>query len=459
MSLFTKRFFCLIIAAAQFLAAAPAAEPAGGAEKTALSGDIVIKGGNITVITAAPGEISSLVTAKSGNAAAAPAAKDTKTGQTHEAAREKLSDSVIFRMLLCRDWEQFKSEVSHAVAAVVAWDGFEPWKIIYLFSGLIATVVLSKLSKFLVRSFVVKGVASKTRPAFKDMLMHSLSAPLSLFLASGGLLLSMMPFLTSSEGLLVSVIERALLAVCAGAVAWASYRLVAALDFALTGKDLDERLDRDDNLLAALLRKFLRIIVVVLSILFIGQNILGLNITALLAGAGVAGLAVAFAAQDTIANVFGSVMLILDRSFKVGDRVNIGGVEGLVENIGFRSIRVRTLNGHLITIPNKTAAAANIENVSCRPFLKIVSSVKLALTSSPDDLDKSLRLIHQVFDNHEGMSPELPPEIFVTSIAGAVNINIELWYHPGDYFKAYKWFDSANKTLYKTLKDNNITLA
>lgn len=100
---------------------------------------------------------------------------------------------------------------------------------------------------------------------------------------------------------------------------------------------------RPDNNLDALMiditRKLLKITLAVVTVFFIGQSIFQLNITTLLAGAGVAGLAVAFASRETLSNFFGTLVIILDRPFRIGDRVQIGEVDGIVQTVGMRSTR------------------------------------------------------------------------------------------------------------------------
>ena len=139
--------------------------------------------------------------------------------------------------------------------------------------------------------------------------------------------------------------------------------LAAAMVMRLISVFSDRMIDfarRDDNNLDALMvdiaRKVLKICFAMLTLFFIGQTIFDLNITALLAGAGVAGLAVAFASRETLANFFGTLVIILDAPFRCGDRVEIGGVDGIVESVGMRSTRIRTRNETLVVMPNRRIA-------------------------------------------------------------------------------------------------------
>ena len=92
----------------------------------------------------------------------------------------------------------------------------------------------------------------------------------------------------------------------------------------------------------------------------------GVNVTALLAGLGIGGVALAFAAQDTVANVFGTITILLDSPFKLGDRVKILDVDGIILEVGFRSTRIRTLYNSVITLPNSVVAKEKIDNLTAR---------------------------------------------------------------------------------------------
>lgn len=122
--------------------------------------------------------------------------------------------------------------------------------------------------------------------------------------------------------------------------------------------------------LAPFATKSLKVLVVTLGVLVILQN-LGIDVTALLAGVGIAGMALAFAAKDTVENVFGSLTIIFDGPFKIGDYVKVNDTEGVIEDIGFRSTRIRTLYNSVVTLPNAVMAREKIDNFQVRPKRRI----------------------------------------------------------------------------------------
>jgi MscS family membrane protein len=118
--------------------------------------------------------------------------------------------------------------------------------------------------------------------------------------------------------------------------------------------------------LAPVLAKSCQIFFMTIAALLVLQNA-GYNVAGLLAGLGIGGLAVALAAKETLANLFGSIALLMDRTFQVGDRIKQGDVEGVVEKIGLRSTRVRTAEGYAVSIPNQLITNAPVTNMTPAP--------------------------------------------------------------------------------------------
>jgi MscS family membrane protein len=205
-------------------------------------------------------------------------------------------------------------------------------------------------------------------------------------------------------------------------------------------------------------------VVVAVGSVTIGKYILDWNIAAVLTGAGIAGLALAFAAQDTIANLFGTVMILLDRPFRIGERVLVGGVDGPVESIGFRSTRIRTLDGHLVSIPNKITADSVIENVGRRPHIKWVSVIGLVYDTPYDKMRRAVDILNELFANHQGMAEEFPPRIHFTDFADySLNITVVVWYHgviqPVDWWEYQDWRTKMNFEIMRRFEAEGLEFA
>ena len=343
----------------------------------------------------------------------------------------------------------------------------EYWNIFYLFFGILLSMIIGRVARWFVEKHMVR-LSEKTTTEIDDRIWGAVGRPISLFIISIGFYLSAGPLLSHFSPLLKSLYGRLCLASAATAISWGLYRLVSVIDYILA--KLAEKTDNNlDDLIVAIIRKSLKVTIVILSVLFIGQNILDMNITALLAGAGVFGLAIAFAAQDTIANFFGSIMIILDQPFKVGDCIKIAGFTGSVENVGFRSTRIRTFDGHLISLPNKGVANDNIENVARRPFIKKIINLGLTYDTGYAGMEKAVKILHELLDEQECMHSERPPRIAFDSFNDfSLNISVTIWWHSKDkngkfkkpeYGKFMKWLHKTDMEILRLFDEAGLEFA
>jgi MscS family membrane protein len=179
---------------------------------------------------------------------------------------------------------------------------------------------------------------------------------------------------------------------------WALYRLVDLL--AAHFKALAARTEsRVDDILIPLIRRAVKIVVLVFMVLFVAQN-LNVDITSLLAGLGIGGIAFALAAKDTVENLFGSVTVLVDRPFQVGDWVVIGDHEGTVEEIGFRSMRLRTFYNSRITIPNSLLVKSAVDNLGERRYRRVKCMIGVQYDTSPEKVEAFCEGIRELIRRH-----------------------------------------------------------
>ncbi|MCK5844898.1 MAG: mechanosensitive ion channel family protein, partial [Victivallales bacterium] len=384
-----------------------------------------------------------------------PNVQAPKTNQISETESKNISEQVNIENL---NFTTLGKWLKSTTSKHFQFEMLQPWTLFYVFLGVLLTMIVGKLAQWFIESHLIK-LAAKTSTELDDIACKAIGKPLFLLIFSLGFLASAGPLLSLMSPMFKSVFIRLLLALAASAVAWALYRLIAVINH-LLAKLAESTENNLDDLVVAIIRKALKITVLAISILFIGQNILHLNITTLLAGAGVMGLAVAFAAQDTIANFFGSIMIILDQPFKVGERVKLGEFNGTIENVGFRSTRLRTLDGHLVTIPNKKVADEAAENIGRRPYIKQVNNFTLVYDTTPDKMEQAIEILHEILDEHEGQNPEKPPRIYFNSFNDwALNILVIVWYHPGDYFAFQEWNHKTNLEILRRFNDEGLEFA
>lgn len=156
--------------------------------------------------------------------------------------------------------------------------------------------------------------------------------------------------------------------------------------------------DLDDQLLP-IFRKGLRLIIWVLGII-VGLNNAGYDVGAVIAGLGIGGLAFALAAQDTVKNFFGGIMIFADKPFSIGERIQIGNIDGVVKEIGIRSTRIQTLAGRMVTVPNSMFSDDAVENVDKEPNRKIVLNIGLTYDTSADQMELAITTLKDIATEH-----------------------------------------------------------
>lgn len=185
-----------------------------------------------------------------------------------------------------------------------------------------------------------------------------------------------------------------------GAVTCVALRLVDFLvsrwNFKLAGQD-DRAMDEQ---LLPVIRKTIKVFVIGIGLLFACQNIFHKDVTALLASLSIGGLAVGLAAQDTLGDLFGAMSIFVDKPFRIGDSIKLGVTEGVVETIGMRSTKLRSPEGYLVTIPNKTMGNATITNVTSRPTIKTDFNFHLPYELSAARIKQASEILREVFSKH-----------------------------------------------------------
>jgi MscS family membrane protein len=222
---------------------------------------------------------------------------------------------------------------------------------------------------------------------------------------------------------------------------------------------LQEKGEESAAVLVQPVRKIAKGVVVLFAALLWLDNI-GFNVSTLLAGLGVGGIAVALAAQDTLKNFFGSVMILLDKPFSVGQRVTVKGHDGTVEEIGLRSTRIRLLTGHQTTVPNEQMANLDIENIGRRPHIRRLTNITITYDTPPEKIEKAVNIIETILDNHEGMKPDFPPRVYFNEFnSDSLNILVLYWYHPPDYWSFLAFSQGVNLQIMREFEKEGIQFA
>ena len=172
------------------------------------------------------------------------------------------------------------------------------------------------------------------------------------------------------------------------------------------------------------------------------------------------GIGIAFASQDTLKNIFGAVMLIVDQPFTLGDLINTGSHEGRVESLGLRSTILVLVDGQRLAIPNSDLANRPIVNITRREFIRAQDLVHLEVNTPTEKVEEALRLIRELVVNHEGHDPRHPPLVHVHEFADwAVNIRIMYWYYPASSAKQLEFNQKLILAVSARLQQAGIRLA
>jgi MscS family membrane protein len=180
----------------------------------------------------------------------------------------------------------------------------------------------------------------------------------------------------------------------------------------------------------------------------------------LLASLGVGGLAVALAAREPIANFFGTLTILFDKPFQVGERIVVENYDGIVESVGFRSSRIRTLTGHVVSIPNEKLVNSNVENIGRRPHIRWLTNIGITYDTPPEKAAKAVEIIQRILENHEGMKEDFPPRVFFNGFNDwSLNILVLAWYHPPDYWPYQAWLQRTCLEIMRQFKTEGIDFA
>ncbi len=337
-------------------------------------------------------------------------------------------------------------------------------KLLFCLFLIFLVVLIERSLRWVINSAIRKMPVDAETVSWRRSLLQALSKPLSLFIWSYGIYGALSPlyvhFLaTDGSNLVHSVAQKA--ADIGGVVAlfWFLLLLIGILDIYLK-KWAATTESTIDDMLVPIVGKTLKLFIVVIGGIIVVQNLTGLKIGPLLASLGIGGLAVALAAKDSIANFFGTLTILFDKPFQVGQRITIDQYDGIVENVGFRSTRIRTLAGHLVTIPNEKLVNSSLENIGERPYIRWLTNIGITYDTPPEKVEKAVQILEKTLENHEGMKEDFPPRVFFNGFNDwSLNILVIAWYHPPDYWNFQAWLQITCLEIMRGFEAENIDFA
>ena len=287
---------------------------------------------------------------------------------------------VLYRAIFSSTLEAFIDRLP--LVAKTEWMGLYVWQIIGLFVWILLALVIRNLFERILTQYL-SGWAKKTRIEWDNLLLESVQKPLGLVVLISFLLLS---YTNLQFGVSINLYLSKILSISLSiAIFWVIYNLIDVFAEYLTHVTGRTENSLDDQLVP-LIRKTLRVFIVVLGFIVILQNN-GYNVASLIAGLGIGGLAVALAAKDTLANFFGSITIFVDRPFRMGDWIKTSAAEGTIEEVGFRSTRIRTFYNSVVSVPNSILANSEIDNLGMREFRRLKTILNLTYDTSPEQME------------------------------------------------------------------------
>lgn len=267
---------------------------------------------------------------------------------------------------------------------------------------ILGSILLAKIAYWVIGKYV-KRLTAKTKSNLDDLLVDKLEEPVVYGLVIIGFYWGFhrLEFGAGTDNFFTHLFT----VVFALNITWLIVRVVDSIieEYVVPIVSKSES-DLDDQLIPVI-RKVVKVILWSMGII-IGLNNAGFDVAALIAGLGIGGLALALAAQDTVKNIFGGLMIFLDKPFKITDRIKIDNWDGFVEDIGIRSTRLRTLEGRIVTMPNARFSENAVENVTVEPSRKIVVNIGLTYQTSPDKMELAMDILRKIATDNEFIETE-----------------------------------------------------
>lgn len=298
-----------------------------------------------------------------------------------------------------------------------------------IFIKLICDLILLKMETRLKNLKIKQEGLNHFKKLKRKEFLHALNKPLGFFLMSSFWLfilynLQLPNFLEKNIGFFIQTL-------LSFSVLWFIYRLVGIFTLLLLKIAKETKNPLDDQVIP-FVEKFLRILILIIGGLVIIQN-LGFNVMSLVAGLGLGGLAFALAAKDMASNLFGSLMILMDRPFQIGDWIVAGDIEGTVEGIGFRSTHIRTFYNSLVSIPNSFLANVSIDNMGQRSYRRVKTYLGITYGTPLKKINQFIEGIKEILRTEEYTKKE--DFHVVLNQYGESSLNILLYF----FLKTSNW--------------------
>ena len=314
-----------------------------------------------------------------------------------------------------------------------------------IFRGFITLIIFKRLERFTL----------KTKFAYDEKLFGACEKPMSTLLLIVGFYIAIIT-LPLDAGIL-NLVSNAFRGLSMIVAVWALLRVTDVV-----AELMEETAGKNQSALhgfVPVFRKTIKVFFVVIGTLMVIDNF-GYNIGGILATLGIGGAALAFASKDTIANGFGTLMIILDRPFKVGDWINVGNkVDGDVESIGLRSTKVRTFPKTVLSIPNGVLANEYVNNWSRMPKRRVKQYVGITYESTADDIEGLVNDIRDILKNDEEVNQDFILVNFTDFGDSSLNILVYYFTSTTNWLKFMDVQQKINLKIMRAVQARGLSIA
>ncbi len=323
-------------------------------------------------------------------------------------------------------------------------------KILYALLILASFYIFSRLFVWIIEKIIL-NVTKKTKTDLDDAIVNKLKAPVSLLLLFIGIKLAIIPLDIHTKA--AEIIYEIITTLIIGTITYGVIGVVYALIVHWKKEWVHKTKSKIDDHLIVLLNGIAKYVIGLIGLMFILQA-WGVQIGPLLASLGIAGIAVAFALQTTLGNVFGGASLVVDQTIKVGDVIRLEtGELGKIVSIGVRSTKILTPENVTLSIPNGKLADSKIQNISSPDLtIRVALDIGVEYGSEPD---KVKLIIWQELTSMKDVLKEPKPQIFFMEM-GDFALKFKVFFWIDDLDKKFDATDEATTRIYKALNKSKI---
>lgn len=313
-------------------------------------------------------------------------------------------------------------------------------------------LTIIRIVLFLSERFFIK-ILSKTKTDLDDKIVTKLSMPLSVLSILFALAFAVKEIVLSEESLFL--VHNVIFSASVVVFAYIIYAVVNLIAVRFLRKVASKTKSNVDDSLLSLLNSVMNVALVVIALLYI-LEMWGIEITPLLAGLGIAGLAVALALQPVLSNIFSGASMVLDSSIRVGDLVYLDqNTKGKILKVGLRSTRILTFDNELIIIPNSKLAESVIQNVALpSPISRAVVPFNVAYGS---DIEKVKKIVLKEIKSIKNILEEPEPMVRFVEM-GDSSLNFKAYFYVNTFDNRFPAIDEANTKIYNALNKNGINI-